>query len=113
MILELNLKIEDTREELMKLLKDQKAEISLNGTIYDVQINDVIYKDEVSTRGGLFIQDYDQLRIHQTQGRMVAQGYGENKKAKEIAEAKQRVQDTQKAFKEAQRKLSELQGDNK
>lgn len=107
MNLELSFILQDTAENFEKLLTNYPAiQIKLNELEYEVAIHEV----ENNTDFNNFYSGIgDCVRVH-NQRKLKITGYGVNQKQKEIDAAVALVNKTKKEYKEAQRKLSELNG---
>lgn len=105
MNLDFNVTLQDTTENFNKLLADfHNLKMKLGDLEYQVAIHEV--NNTVDSRyesiGG-FLDRYSPRKI-------IVSGFGLNSKQKELDEAIALVNKTKKEYKEAQRKLSELNG---
>lgn len=105
MNLELNITLQDTTENFNKLLADfPSLKMKLGDLEYDVAINQINKTVDAEYRYvGFLAERYAPRKI-------TVSGFGLNSKQKEIDEAVALVNKTKKDYKEAQRKLSELNG---
>ena len=93
----------ETDEEDLFNFSNKKFDLYLNDNIFSMTVEEASSQnnfDSISINGIL------NRVYHNPTFKIVAHGY--NKKQKEIDDAKAEVRTAQKAFKEAQRKLSEL-----
>lgn len=101
MNLDFNLTLQDTTENFNKLLSDfPNLKMKLGDLEYQVAIHEV--NNTAESLDGL-IDRYSLRKVS-------VSGFGLNSKQKELDEAVALVNKTKKEYKEAQRKLSELNG---
>jgi hypothetical protein len=110
MILELNLTLEDTEDNVLRLSNlDNKMIVKVNDLEYEVFPEQVIYNTGLERVMGMYSSlSYQLANSH----RMLFIGRGVNKKEKDIREATALVNKKKEEYKGAQRKLSELNGPN-
>lgn len=101
MNLDFNITLQDTTENFNKLLSDfPNLKMKLGDLEYEVAIHEV--NNTAESLDGL-IDRYSPRKVS-------VSGFGLNSKQKELDEAVALVNKTKKEYKEAQRKLSELNG---
>lgn len=91
---------EQEREDVFGKNPSREFDLVINGRKFDCEFN---CYESILNSGSWYSRSRYEITIS---------GYGEDKKAKEIAQAKAEVNRTKKAHKEAQRKLSALMEDN-
>lgn len=107
MILELNLTLEDTEDNIVKLSNLDNMIVKVNDLEYEVFPEQVRYNMDQGRVMGM----YSSLCYQMTNNHgIIFIGRGVNKKEKDIRAAIAIVNEKKMEYKEAQRKLSELNG---